>query len=226
MRKVIFATGELYHIYNRGTDKRSIVQDYHDADRFMQSLTEFNALEPIGSIYEHSFRKHQLGGSTSKCDLELEKASDGLVHIIAYCLNPNHFHLILEQASERGIEKFMQRLGTGYTMYFNNKHERSGALFQGKFKAVHIESNAQLLHLSVYVNLNFRVHQYPESALLRIRSSWEEYTGRITPNQKNTCHKEKVLGQFRNAKEYEMFANQTLPAIRERKVVLNASLLE
>jgi REP element-mobilizing transposase RayT len=192
----------------------------------MQSLTEFNTLEPIGSIYEHSFRKHQLGSWTSKCDLDLEKAMDGLVHIIAYCLNPNHFHLILEQVSERGIEKFMQRFGTGYTKYFNNRHERSGALFQGRFKAVHIDSNAQLLHLSVYVNLNFRVHQYPESALLHIRSSWDEYTdGRIS-NQRNLCHKEKVLGQFRNTQEYELFANQTLPAIRERKIILKGDSLE
>jgi putative transposase len=120
----------------------------------------------------------------------------------------------------------MQRFGTGYTKYFNNRHERSGALFQGRFKAVHIDSNAQLLHLSVYVNLNFRVHQYPESALLHIRSSWDEYTdGRIS-NQRNLCHKEKVLGQFRNTQEYELFANQTLPAIRERKIILKGDSLE
>ncbi len=227
MRKVIFANGELYHIYNRGTDKRSIVQDYHDADRFMQSLMEFNALEPIGSIYEHAFitRKHQLGSRTSKCDLELEKASDGIVNIVAYCLNLNHYHFILEQVSDRGIEKFMQRLGTGYTKYFNNRHERSGVLFQGRFKAVHIESNAQLLHLSVYVNLNFRVHQYHESALPRIRSSWEEYIGGI-PNHRSICEKEKVLGQFRNEKEYRAFAEQTLPAIREQKIIMKGALLE
>jgi hypothetical protein len=91
---------------------------------------------------------------------------------------------------------------------------------------VHIESNAQLLHLSVYVNLNFQVHQYPESALLRIRSSWEEYTGSGTPNQKNFCQKEKVLGQFRNAKEYESFSKQTLPAIRERKMIISGDFLE
>lgn len=227
MRKVIFATGELYHVYNRGTDKRSITVDYRDADRFMQSLTEFNALEPIGSIYEHAFitRKHQLGGRTSKCDLELEKASEGLVSIVAYCLNPNHYHFILEQVSDRGIEKFMQRLGTGYTMYFNNRHERSGALFQGKFKAVHIESNEQLLHLSVYVNLNFQVHQYHESALPRIRSSWEEYIGLIS-NTIGICGKDKVLGQFRNKKEYQEFAERTLPAIRERKIIMKGALLE
>lgn len=225
MRKVIFATGELYHVYNRGTDRRSIVQDYHDADRFIQSLTEFNTLEPIGSIYEHSFRKHQLGGSTSKCDSELELASEGLVHIIAYCLNPNHFHLILEQVSERGIEKFMQRLGTGYTMYFNNKHERSGALFQGRFKAVHVESNEQLLHLSVYVNLNFRVHQYSDSVLLRVRSSWDEYIDEVS-DERSMCMKDKTLGQFRNKKEYREFAKQTLPAIKERKVIMKRALLE
>ena len=168
MRKAIFAEGEYYHIYNRGTEKRSIFSDQDDILRFVESIIQFNVIDPIGSLFENSFRKKHglLGSSTSK------NADEKLVNIVAYCLNPNHYHLLLQQVTEKGIEKFMQRLGTGYTKYFNNKYDRTGALFQGKFKAVHIDSNPYLLHVSAYVNLNNRVHQLGSSTS---KSSWDEY---------------------------------------------------
>lgn len=73
----------------------------------------------------------------------------------------NHlsFHFILEQISEKGIEKLMQRVGMGYAKYFNNKYKRSDSLFQGTFKAIHIDTNEYLLHLSAYINLNHKVHE-------------------------------------------------------------------
>ena len=67
-----------------------------------------------------------------------------LVQIICYCLNPNHYHLLLKEIKDGGISEFMKRVGGGYTWYFNNKHKRSGTLFQGRFKSVHIKSNEQL----------------------------------------------------------------------------------
>ena len=125
MRNISFVNGEFYHIYNRGTDKRNIFSDRDDINRFFQSMKEFNVIEPIGSIYENSFKSQQLGSRASK--LELNKK---LVNFICYCLNPNHYHFILEQITEKGIEKLLHRIGTGYTKYFNNKNERSGSLFQ------------------------------------------------------------------------------------------------
>src|SRR4051812_33091994 len=133
MRKTDLVTGEHYHIYNRGVDKRSIFEDRQDLERFYQSIKEFNSLEPIGSIFENSFEK--------------ERNTKKLVDIVCYCLNHNHFHFILRQRSENGISEFMKRLG-GYTWYFNNRHKRSGALFQGVFKSSHIDSDEYLLHAS------------------------------------------------------------------------------
>jgi REP element-mobilizing transposase RayT len=211
MRKVIFANEEIYHIYNRGTDKRVIFEDEYDFQRFLQSLQEFNTLEPIGSIYENSFVKKQehaqLGNSVSK--------SEELVEIIAYCLNPNHYHLLLKQISDGGISKFMHRLGLGYTKYFNTKHERSGALFQGKFKAIHVNSNEYLLHLSVYVNLNYKVHLLGNSVS---KSSWKEYMGEIE-KEGVICEKGIILGQFMSIKEYEVYAKNVLQGIQERKLL-------
>ncbi|MFZ2984735.1 MAG: transposase [Candidatus Moraniibacteriota bacterium] len=218
MRKTIFAVGEFYHIYNRGTEKRTIFLDENDYTRFKESIVEFNVIEPIGSLFENSFRKknqlHQLGGLASK------DANEKLVNIIAYCLNPNHYHLILQQVSEKGIEKFMQRLGTGYTMYFNNKCERTGSLFQGTFKAIHIDSNVYLLHVSAYVNLNDQVHQFRDSTS---KSSWIEYTKK--DNKDGICKKEAVLGQFRTIEEYGTFAKNSLRGTMERRGLLDESIL-
>ena len=215
IRKINFASGEFYHIYNRGTDKRNIFSDLADQKRFIQSMKEFNALNPIGSIYEHC--RSQFGSKASKNG----KKDKRLVNIVAYCLNPNHYHFILEQVSEKGIEKFMQRLGTGYSKYFNNKHERSGGLFEGKFQAVHIDSNEYLLHASVYVNLNDRVHGFGSKAskslgkmLIKSRSSWDEYMGNA---KEGFCTKDNILGQFKNVKEYKTYAGNVLVGIHERK---------
>jgi hypothetical protein len=109
MRKTELETGEYYHIYNRGVDKRIIFLDEADIRRFYQSVEEFNTLEPIGSIYEHSFVK-RLGSEASKSKASKSKpAATTLVSVIAHCANPNHFHLLLRQEAEKGIEKFMRR---------------------------------------------------------------------------------------------------------------------
>lgn len=206
MRKVPFVNSEFYHVYNRGVDKRDIFSNQYDLDRFFQSMDEFNVIEPIGSIYQNSFQKqNRLSGSTTK-----------LVHVVAYCLNHNHYHLLLEQVCDRGIEKFMHKLSTGYTRYFNDRNKRNGALFQGRFKAIHIDSNEYLLHVSAYINLNDRIHQLSGSTTkLPMKSSWEEYMN-IYPPQ-DFCKKDMILGQFNTTDEYKTFAEETMEGIVEMR---------
>lgn len=198
MRKTPFVTGEFYHVYNRGTDKRTVFMALQDFDRFLQSMEWFNQIEPIGSIFEHSFIKPKLGGRTTK-----------LVDIVCYCLNPNHFHMVLRQAVDNGISEFMKRLG-GYTRYINIKHQRSGVLFQGKFKSAHIDSNEYLLRVSAYVNLNNHVHRLGG----KFRSSWDEYTEK---SNHSICSTGIMLNQFKNKTEYKTFAEEALQHILERK---------
>jgi len=224
MRKIPFAIDEYYHVYNRGVDKRRTFLDEEDVQRFYDSLEEFNVLEPIGSIYENTFVK-KFGSPTSKL------GTSALLNVVAHCTNPNHFHLLLEQKAEKGIEKFMHRVGTGYTKYFNNKYKRSGALFQGRFKSVYVDSNEYLLHVSAYINLNDHVHQLGSSTskssqLIKSRSSWKEY---IDERIKGICKKDIILGQFRSIDEYKKFAFSSLDSIIRRKDELsdiNALLLE
>ena len=206
-RKEQLVIGHYYHVYSRGVDKRDIFVDGEDFGRFLRTMREFNNQEPIGGLRMHQFyddqQKKELG------------RSEPLVHIICYCLNPNHFHMVLEQVAERGVERFMHRLGTGYTKYFNAKHKRSGTFFQGRFKAAHITTDAYLIHVSVYVNLNNRVHKLRSPAS---KSSWQEYIQGLNNNHDDAmCKKEIILGQFKTILEYRRYAEKNLPLIQERK---------
>ncbi|MFA5830553.1 MAG: transposase [Candidatus Paceibacterota bacterium] len=201
-----FVEGEFYHVYNHGVEKRDIFSDEYDTQRFLDSMRIFNSEEPIGSIYEQSFN-HDL-------KLDGETAKSKLVNIVAYCLNPNHFHLLLEQVSEKGISEFMKRLGGGYTWYFNNRNKRRGNLFQGVFRSSHVTTNEYLLHVSAYINLNYRVHQLGGETAKLIKSSWEEYTGKVVDPR---CSKAIILGQFRNKSEYKEYSEDALPIMLDRK---------
>jgi len=99
-----------------------------------------------------------------------------LVVVVAYALLPNHFHLLLKQNADKGIAKFMQKLGTSYTMFFNKQEGRSGALFQGKFKSNHLDGDFALPTLSAYVNLNHKHHKIDANNNL-VKSSLSEYLG-------------------------------------------------
>jgi len=207
--RIDFSVGEFYHIYNHGIENRDIFKDEFDSLRFLESLIMFNSETPIGSIYEQSFNQEKtLGGPTSKSKL---------VNIIAYCLNPNHYHLLLEQVADNGISEFMKRLGGGYTMYYNKRNKRRGHLFHGKFKGVWVNTNEYLLHLSAYINLNDRVHSIdslggPTSKF--IKSSWGEYIGEV---KEAVCEKDIILGQFKKNEDYKIYAEDALPIMLDRK---------
>jgi putative transposase len=126
-----FVNGKIYHLYNRGADKRPIVSDDHDRFRFIHSLFEFN--NENQSIPHLHRQLSEVGPRTIKRSREPRKF---LVDLIAFCLMDNHYHLMVRQRVDGGVSKFVQKFGTGYTMYFNERHERSGVLFQGKFKSV------------------------------------------------------------------------------------------
>ncbi len=203
MNREPFVTGEFYHVFNRGVDKRKIFSDKADAGRFLKSIIEFNTEEPIGSLYEKTF-------ATKLRKREKEKQ---IVDIVCYCLNPNHYHFILRQLIDGGISEFMKRLGIGYTRYFNIRQKRSGVLFQGKFKSKRIITNEYLLYVSAYVNLNNRVHRLGDP-ISKSSSSWDEY---IKGSREGVCKKDIILDQFKNISEYKEFAEEALKNILERK---------
>jgi putative transposase len=208
MRKTQLVENEYYHIYNRGTEKRKIFLDSSDYLRFLKSMNEFNSVDPIGSLYEKYLRNKKNGGSTSTMEVEPPK----LVEFICYSLLPNHFHFMLKQLSDRGIEKFMQRIGTGYTMYFNKKHQRSGSLFQGKFKSSLVR-DGMFLYLSAYVNCNAEVHGISKAESYQ----WSSFSDYLGKTKYGLCNIRIIMDEFQGGEDYRNFARESVEAMRQKK---------
>src|SRR3989344_7070503 len=128
-----FVPGERYHIYNRGTEKRKIFLGSRDYDRFLTLLYMSNGTE---AVRIDNLVRNEQGSTLLKKTLQVDRG-ETLVDIAAYCLMPNHFHLLLREKEEGGVSRFMQKMTTAYTMYFNKRYDRTGALLQGKFKSQH-----------------------------------------------------------------------------------------
>ena len=174
-------------------------------------MVAFNTVKPVGSLYNADRIKNDI----------FEKAanSEKLVEIIAYCLNMNHYHLILRQVADNGISEFMKRLGGGYTYYFNEKYEKSGSLFQGKYKSKHIADDIYLKHISIYVNLNYKVHKYRgPTSISFYSSSWSDYIDDKSLNKKyKICSKDIILNSFKSINDYKKFAMEALSIIMKNK---------
>lgn len=209
MRKDPLVTGNYYHVYNRGTDKRDIFGDEKDVERFLLNMKLFAKIAPTGSI------RDILELELNSPDVE-HRGNEGeqrLVSIVEYCLNPNHFHFILKQEVDGGISEFMKRMG-GYTGYFNRKNKRSGALFQGKFKSVYVGDDEYFRVLCAYVMWNNKMHDLPKSKLSLVRSSLEEYqTGKYFIV--NQVEAENVLAMFGGFKDLTKHASEIISILRE-----------
>lgn len=141
--------GEIYHIYNRGVEKRDTFLNKEDYLRFLYSLFAFNDERPVLNA-GYFFTPKSIEVGLQYGDEKREK----MVEILAFILMKNHFHLLLKQTTENGIIEFMRKLGTGYTNAFNIKYKRVGPLFQGAYKNIHVQTNQQILYLPFYIHLN------------------------------------------------------------------------
>ncbi len=141
-RNIIFSLDEFYHLYSRGVEKRPIFNDIEDKKRFIRLLYLCNGKSPL--VY-----REVKGRSLDEIDV-----GDKLVAVGAYCLMPNHFHFLIKEIEEGGIVKFMSKLLTAYSSYFNKKYERTGALFGSQFKSTHLDSDHYLKYIYSYIHLN------------------------------------------------------------------------
>ena len=150
---------EVYHVLNRGVDKRQIFMDKQDYLRFIHDLYEFNNQERVESTY----LKFHNYSTDNNIDLKPDKEPRKLlVDILAFCLMPNHYHLLLSPRGEGSIPQFMHKVNMGYSKYFNQKHERVGTLFQGPYKHISVTNETHFLHLPFYVHFNPLDLSYPE----------------------------------------------------------------
>lgn len=200
MQKPKFVENEIYHIYNRGVEKRNVFMNDKDYFRFIHDLFEFNdENQTLNMTYYFNSQTMEVEPQYLKKDREPRKM---LIEILAFVLMPNHFHLLLRQKRKNGIVKFMHKIGTGYTMYFNKKHERVGGLFQGRFKAVLIKDEAHFIHLPFYIHTNPLRGSAPIDSLENYRwSSYLDYIGK--KNFPSITSRNFISGLFGGEKKYK-----------------------
>ena len=187
---------EHYHIYNRGVEKRRIFLDDQDYRVFLHLLKYY--LSPGGKNSPHPIT------TTGKLNLvrprPLKNFNHQEVQLIAYCLMPNHYHLLLKQITIDGMTKLLRRVATTYSMYFNRRYKRVGYLFQGRYKATRVDDQASLLHLSRYIHLNPRESGMTRCDLVTYKYSSYPYFLRL--KTADWLHPEEILALTSHYKDF------------------------
>lgn len=186
-----FARGYFYHVYNRGSEKRSIFESRRDYQRFLKTLKYYQLEGP----------KPKFSHFPSPLVKKLDE-SKKIVEIVAYCLMPNHFHLLLTPIKDGSITEFVSKVSNSYTRYYNTKYDRVGPLLQGEFKAVIMESGEQVVHVSRYIHLNPVVSGLVKSL---DQYEWSSYGEYVDKNPTAICSKTEVLQGFKNPQDYRQF---------------------
>ena len=203
-----------YHIYNRGVEKRKIFQDTQDYKVFLKYLKGYLSKPPKREDLQTLFT---LKGGSFKGVPRQPKNYYIKIELIAYCLMPNHFHLLIKQTDQKVMENFMRSLATRYSMYFNKKYQRVGKLFQGHYKAVLIYDDVYLLHLSRYIHLN--PSEYSTN-LLEAYSSYAEYVHRrstewVRPEIILNFFDKKTIPEISKINSYDKFVENYKKESRE-----------
>jgi len=218
-RKTILATQEVYHVYNRGVEKRPIFLTKWDYARFLD-LTNYYRF--ISCPVKYSYFKSLSREEREKILKRLEDSAEKWVDILAFCLMPNHIHFLLKQLKDNGISKFMAKIQNSFSHFFNTKQERVGHLFQGNFKAKRVESDEQLMHVSRYIHLN-PVTAYLIS-LVQLEnyeySSYPKYLGK----KGGFCDTDLVLGLFKDRNQYRNFVRDQADYQRRLEAIKHLTL--
>lgn len=131
---------------------------------------------------------------------------------------PNHFHFLLRQSTEKGISVFISNITNAFTRYFNTKHKRAGPLFEGVFKAVHIESEEQLIHVSRYIHLNPVASSIIHDDELE-GYRWSSYPEYLVTSPEEITQKELILDMFKSVEVYRAFVNNQIDYAKQLDVI-------
>ena len=207
-----YANDTLYHLYNRGVEKRKIFLDEQDYAVMLLYLKQY-LLQKDEDTLQKSLADPTINYKEKDTILKLLRLNNfsDEITLYTYCLMSNHFHFLVKQRDALSIDRFMQSLCTRYTQYFNKKYKRIGTLFQGVYKAVMVTSDEQLLHLTRYIHrqsLNLASQGETLQGLQGQPSSYPEYCGK-----RNTAwvHPETVLPFFsktHRSLSYEAFVQE------------------
>lgn len=149
----VFISSKIYHLYNRGVDKRIIFSDDQDYRIFLTYLKYYLSPDYVGTTSVFSSETDLMHRSDLRNRLRPTEANlSQEVELLTFNLMPNHFHLQLYQKTINGMTKLMRRICTGYSLYFNRRHKRTGALFETRYKAIDLDLPRDILYLSYYIH--------------------------------------------------------------------------
>ncbi len=201
-----FASGNYYHVFNRGNGKNDIYLKSEDYKIFIYRLRE--NLFPVTEL--------KTAQSKSEFKYKRKLLPDNAFSLICYCLMPNHFHLLIRQDRDVKVSKLIQKLCTGYAVYFQKKYDHTGHLFQGAFKAIHIENESYLMWLSAYIHQNPAVAGLVKNLEDYPYSSYLDYIGK---RNENLCSKDVILDKFKSPDDYKKFVEDSGELIKQRKEI-------
>lgn len=207
-----FVAGEIYHVFNCSIARQPIFTNSFDYERFLQLITyyKFGKL-PLRFSYYKRLPKELKEQFTETYLLN----SNPSINLYAYCLMPNHFHFLLSPTTDTALSDFMSNIQNGYSKYFNLKYERSGSLFQAMFKAVRIETDEQLIHVSRYIHLNPTTAYLVQKTKLR-EYQWSSLQEYLTDDKENNLvDAAKVLSMFKTKNDYKNFVYNQIDYQRE-----------
>src|SRR3989344_7001565 len=204
MARAELSEGEVYHVYNRGIEKRTIFGGDDDRWRFLTLMVLLQGDSVVNKIGRLVLSvKHRIFDKP----VFKEVIRNRYTELVAFCLMPNHFHMILRETKEGGISKFMQRFLNAYTKYFNAKYRRSGHLFEGKFKSAHVDTDEYLDYLSAYIHLNPR--ELRGFSGLEVNYTWSSFQDFVHENRLGGFLKPGIiLEKFYKGSEYEKFVTE------------------
>ncbi len=205
--KPTFGIDGFYHLYNRGVAKQAIFLTQEDYERFLLTLAYY-----IESVPE---QRLSFTTPTLRKTIESNVVNNPLVDILAYCLMPNHFHLIVRQRAENGVSTFMRRSLNSYTRAFNARYHRVGPVFQGVYQAVGVESDEQFLHVSRYVHLNPYVAKLTDDPA---DYRWSSYPQILEDRESRLCQTSFLFGMVGSAIRYRSFVEDYASYARDLAV--------
>lgn len=196
----IYVPDGTYHVFNRGVEKRPIFLDDQDYRVFLHILKEALS-DPTLLPVKNLSRPYGLPqGSTFRHPITMPKNFYGLIELYAYCLMPNHFHLLFKQHAERTMKEFLHSITTRYVIYFNKKHRRIGPLFQSIYKAIAVTEEPYLLHLTRYMHIN------PRELFLDLAEAYSSYADYLGIRHTRWLNTEFILS---------FFSQNTLPLLKK-----------
>lgn len=200
-RKTPLVTNQFYHVFNRSIARQPIFKNVRDYQRMIQTIDFYRYPKPA---LRFSFFNRLPSIQREQFLQEMRQTKTPMLEIISYCLMPNHLHFLLRPLLDLGISHFMRNIQHSYSKYFNTKNKRSGSLFQGMFKAVLIETDEQLVHVSRYIHLNPVTAHILEIGNL-VNYPWSSFPSYIGNSHESFTSSQQVMGYFKSAMDYRKF---------------------